>query len=573
MCGDKIKIKYALAVMMLTLAVVGLRNYAIAEVMIVDKRVPHAAIVISEKPSPLESQAAGELSRYIKEMTGVSIPVFTEKDKDVKDRTNLILLGSPETNLLIRSLAGAKLLKLSTDFPGLDGFVIKTITVDRKNYLILGGSTDRGTLYAVYHFLENVCRVGFFWDGDRVPSMEVLSVSGIDIVEKPYFPERCAMVPSYAWAYWNTADWKREVDWLARKKFNMSWGLVRRPAFEHITLHEVFSDLGIKGTERERVELARDLGVVIDDLNELKQYQVKMAREVLDYVRSWGLEPVYEAFSGDIPEEFIEKYPKVRHFKKLDETSFVYGRLHPADPLFAEIGSAYIKKQHQMFGPGHFYYISPYPEESPGATREEKDELQINFAKSTVNGIKTADPKGKWLCSGWAFTADRVTWDNRALKTFLDAIPNDMFLVWDVWAEMHPMYKWTDYFFGKDWAFGVIHCFGGNVSIFGNVKDLIRRVQEVASDPKAKNCKQFFLSPEGITYNSMYFDLATKLAWDPKKVNLETYLPDFADRRYGEESSANMVKCWQELIESVHSTNRYNDQFYHLWLAPFPNNT
>ncbi|MDY7010331.1 MAG: alpha-N-acetylglucosaminidase TIM-barrel domain-containing protein [Planctomycetota bacterium] len=554
---------------LLILVIVGLWSSAAAEVAIVKEGKSQAAIVISEEPSHLEALAASELSRYVKEITGIAIPVVTGKDEAVKKLSNLVLLGKADTNSLIEKLARAKLLKLSSAFPGSDGFVIKTITSGKKNYLVLGGSTDRGTLYAVYHFLEKICRVGFFWDGERVPSMEALSVKDTDIVERPYFPERCSMVSSYAWVYWNTSDWKREVDWLAKKKFNISWGLVR-PALNKIALYEVFSDLGVKAVEKEKLELERMMGVVIGDLDKFEQYQVRMAKDILSYARSRGIDLVYEAFGGGVPEEFVEKYPDSRHFES-KWADYVTCYLHPADPFFTKIGSAYTKKQHQMFGSSHLYYISPYPEIDPGETRRERDELQLSFAKGVIEGIKTADPRGRWFCSGWAFLAGRTkTWDNQAVKQFLDGIPNDSFLVWDVWAEMHPLYKWTDYFFGKDWAFGVLHCLGGNVGIFGDVRDLIKRVHDVTSDPKAGNCKQFYLSPEGIPYNSMYLDLTTQLAWDPKKIKLESYLVDFVTRRYGAGSTDNMVKCWQELVKSVHSTNRYNDAFYQRRLGGFP---
>lgn len=539
--------------------------------VLADGRVPKAAIVISQKSGRLECKAASELARYIKDMTGASVPVLHSEDRASRACKNVILIGRPETNAEIANLVAKKLVRLSTAFPGGDGFIIKTATAGSKNYLVIGGSNDRGTLYAVCDFLERICRVGFFWDGDRIPSLKTLSVSNIDVVEKPFFEQRCNMPSSYAMVYWDTKDWKREVDWEVRKRFSMSWGLVR-PGMLEAAVNEVLSDYGVKqDTKQQRVELGRAHAVVVNDADEFLKYQKRMTREVMDYARDWGVEPVYDAFLGDVPKAFVDKYPKVKHFEYA-WGEYVTDYIHPADPLFTQLGAALIRKQNELYGPSHFYYISPYPEVSPGSTKQEKDELQLSFAKGVVKGMTEADPKGTWLCSGWAFTVDRATWNNDSFKRFLDAIPNDKFLVWDTWSEMHSLYKPTDYFFGKNWAFGALHCFGGNCGIFGDVKDLIRRTQDIATDPKAKNCKQFFLCPEGVPYNSMYFDLATKLAWDPRKVDLKSYLPDFATRRYGQGSVGNMVKCWQELVESVHSTNRYNDAFYLRPLGTFPDN-
>ena len=105
--------------------------------------------------------------------------------------------------------------------------------------------------------------------------------------------------------------------------------------------------------------------------------------------------------------------------------------------MFARFGTEYIKTQERLFGPSHHYYISPYPEVSPGSTDEEKAHVQVNFAKGVVKQVRDADPQGTWVVSGWAFTADRKTWSREAVKRFLEPIPDDMFLVWESWGEMN----------------------------------------------------------------------------------------------------------------------------------------
>ncbi|HIE09457.1 MAG TPA: hypothetical protein EYP65_06360, partial [Armatimonadetes bacterium] len=80
-----------------------------------------------------------------------------------------ILIGRPKTNKHIARLAESGAIGLSPTFPGLDGFVIKVVPLERGRALVLGGSQDRGTLYAVYELLERCFKVGFFWDSERIP--------------------------------------------------------------------------------------------------------------------------------------------------------------------------------------------------------------------------------------------------------------------------------------------------------------------------------------------------------------------------------------------------------------------
>ena len=92
------------------------------------------------------------------------------------------------------------------DTPGEDGFIIKTLHESGRDWLVLGGSNERGALYAVYHFLEKVLKCGFFEDGERIPEMGEVVVTDLDIREKPFFRYRSYMSPcaqSYSASYWS----------------------------------------------------------------------------------------------------------------------------------------------------------------------------------------------------------------------------------------------------------------------------------------------------------------------------------------------------------------------------------
>jgi alpha-N-acetylglucosaminidase len=398
-----------------------------------------------------------------------------------------------------------------------------------------------------------VLKVGFFRDGEHIPHLPTLPVEGIEIHERPYFPKRAGM-PSMYDQYFDLSDWTTTLSYMAKKKFNLTWCVVR-PAFTWVAMKETLKQFGVKGTLS---DLELWLGVAAEDENALETYETDLARQTLSCADEFGVEVIHEAFGGDVPESFLEEYPDVKHFKQkwVDwATIFIY----PDDPMFARFWTEYIKTQERLFGRSHHYYISPYPEVSPGSTDEEKANVQVNFAKGVVKQVRDADPQGTWVVSGWAFTADRNTWSRKAVKRFLEPIPNDMFLVWESWGDKHLLYEWHDYFHGKNWAMGTLHNFGGNTGLYGDMKDVIWRTRRVACDPKAKNAVGFFFTSEGLQDDQFYFDLCTRLAWTPDKVTLEGYLADFVLRRYGEKSAENMNKVLKELVKSVYGTNNYND--------------
>ena len=130
-------------------------------------------IVISDDAIPAEQTAASELRHYLKQVTGANFPIRTEAK--VGPKAPQILVG-PSGRL--RSLAP------DVDWAALghDGIVVRTV----GDNLLLAGGRPRGTLYAVYSFLENTvgCR---WWTGTEstIPVKRALRVPAISQVYVP----------------------------------------------------------------------------------------------------------------------------------------------------------------------------------------------------------------------------------------------------------------------------------------------------------------------------------------------------------------------------------------------------
>ena len=132
-----------------------------AQITLAKNGQPCAAIVVGEQATRTEWIAAQELAKYVKAITGAELPVTIDPAGGRKVR-NLILIGQPSTNAVIEKLGRAGDIALTAEKPGLDGFIIKSVTADKKNCLVLASAQPRGCLYAVYHLLETEAKVGFF---------------------------------------------------------------------------------------------------------------------------------------------------------------------------------------------------------------------------------------------------------------------------------------------------------------------------------------------------------------------------------------------------------------------------
>lgn len=161
---------------------------------IAENGVAKAVIVIAmDAPQP-EQHAAGELANFLSQITGAKFDIVP-----------------PPAAGKARLLVGPQAAKLATpDFSanglGAEGIIIRSAGDD----LILAGGYPRGTLYAVYTFLEEQlgCR---WWSSTEstIPKKPTLQVANLDV--------RYVPVLEYRSPYWFDAF---DGDWAARNKCN-----------------------------------------------------------------------------------------------------------------------------------------------------------------------------------------------------------------------------------------------------------------------------------------------------------------------------------------------------------------
>jgi len=150
-------------------------------------------VVAPEAPEP-EQHAARELAGFLGQITGATFELTTQSKAGVSG----LFVGA----------AAAKQVdeRFSLDGLGAEGIVLKTV----GDHLILAGGPPRGTLYAVYTFLED--QLGCRWwasTESTIPRKPTLSAGEIDV---RYVPPL-----EYRSAFWFDAF---DGDWAVRNKCN-----------------------------------------------------------------------------------------------------------------------------------------------------------------------------------------------------------------------------------------------------------------------------------------------------------------------------------------------------------------
>ncbi|NUQ64773.1 MAG: DUF4838 domain-containing protein [Pirellulales bacterium] len=143
------------------------------EFVLIENGRSDCVIVLPAEPSPVETTAAGELQKHLQEVTGAKLEIVNEGKVPAGARRILVGASAEARKLL----GGLDLQSL-----GHDGIVMKTA----GNAIVLAGRAPRGTLYAVYTFLEDVvgCR---WWTATEsfAPKRPTLKAPALDTVYAP----------------------------------------------------------------------------------------------------------------------------------------------------------------------------------------------------------------------------------------------------------------------------------------------------------------------------------------------------------------------------------------------------
>lgn len=488
-------------------------------------RQPVATIVLDLHAADLERHAAAELNAYVRKMSGAILPVANER---VDGAT--VLIGA-----VARRAMGK-------DAPQGDSFAIRRdATADA---LLIAGGSARATLWSVYAFLEDTLGIGFFRDGERVPSLPTLEVPPLNIVETPRFSERFegnGCIYTYSTSAWGWDEWRAEIDWRAKRRVTEIW------------------PLNVGGEIHGEIRDAWGITKPAKTGGDTKKRAAKKSlhERIRDYARSLGMR-VPIILNAAFSKEYFKAHPEIRTILLKWSELEPYRIIHPADPQFHQYLVEYIRRYTERYGTDHLY-IAEFTSES--RVLEGADNIQDvreMFVQAVSAAIREADPEGVWLPSTWSFDITpedpsrpwEVAWTPEHVYRYLDAITVP-FIVHDLWSEGSKKYQRLDWFKGHPWAFSVLHSFGAGGYIHGDVQELIDLSHELLTNPRAKHCVMYGAQSEQIDFNSFYFELTARLSWDPKPVTLDGFIADYCRLRYGANAGPQLHEAYKLLAETA----------------------
>ena len=497
--------------------------------------------------APVTRLAAAEFARYWLAVCGEELPVVSEDPGG-----DLVVFGSDATNVFAHDMIVKGVVPDFAIRTGADDYALVSAKDGGRNLLFLAPGRPRALFYAVYRFFELRADCRWFWDGDIVPKGPAPDITGMDVVEKPrfdyrglrYFAHRS--LDRFQAEHWDIDDWKREIDWILKKRMNLFMLRIGIDDLFQLAFPEI-----VHGPEGYECPEAMPRSFNDRTLFWSMEYRHELRKTILAYARERDLlhpedfgTPTH--WYSRTPYEFLRAvkpaFLSQSNHNYADETGFVWDVRDDKNlDNYFKLLEADIK---EYGSPDIFHTIGT------GERRFYPDHLRNHEMKRYVyrrilSRLREKYPNAPALIGSWDFVS---TWTHDEVKELVAELDpaNTIILDYtsDTFDDRNNFRNW-DVVRKFPWIFGIFHAFEASNEIRGNY-DLIRdRFPEAIDDPM---CKGVVFWPENSHQDTLMLDYFPTIGWDPSQYKIEEFLPGFCDRRYGTGKAPVMLSVWRKLL-------------------------
>lgn len=492
------------------------------------------------------AHAVSAFASLWEQVTGNALEI-THVDDGQEDA---VIIGSDAVNdaLTDRMIAGE-----IADFGiryGTDDYCIRSLMENGRRLLILAGGRGRSTLYAVYDFFERVCGCHYFWDGDVIPRLERIEFGDLEILESPrfefrgmrYFAHRS--LHRFQAEHWSLADWKRELDYLSKRRFNffmLRIGMddLWQRAFPDVCGYE--PEPGGGGyNDRTPPWSLRHRG-------ELRQQVLAYARE-LDLIQPEDCGTMSHWYSP-APDSFLEG-AKPDFFPQAD-SRYSNPRVLVWDIRKSRNMDNYMKLTETAvrdFSPNtEYFHTIGLGERNMMPDKASNHRLKKFTYRRIAQALRERYPNSKLFLAAWDFMG---WWKGEDVEALLREMDPTRTIVLDYTSEIDdPQQSFLNWgMVGKfPWVFGLFHGYQPESALRGPYERSDERLRVAVDDPM---CRGMVLWPELSHSDPLVLEYLAQNSWDPLKMTIEQITERFCARRYGDRATE-MNALWQAALPMI----------------------
>lgn len=477
---------------------------------------------------------------------------------------DLALVGSDAVHPLVhRLILEGKVESLGIRYGG-DGYRILCVPYSGRRCLILAGGSGRSTLYAVYDFFRRRAGVEYFWDGDVVPKRESIELDGVDVSEGPRFEWRGLRyfahrgLHRFQAEHWDLDDWKREIDWIVKKRLNL---FMLRTGIDDL-FQRALADVPYPPTD------AKDPDGVdrsYDDRTSFwpLRYRGELRKEVLRYARDRGL--IHPEDTGTLthwyshtPSAFFKNRPDfpVTADQKRGYTLPTAAIWDVEDQRAWDTYWKLTQTHIREFGGGvpRMFHTIGLAERVFGKDDRENLQRKLYVYRKTQEMLRERHPDVPLLIAGWDFIG---WWKDEDVRRLLREFDPARTIIFDYTADDADKVTFRDWGLlgGFPWIFGIFYSFARNSDIHEDYGLLAERLRLAAADEK---CLGLALWPEISHSDTFLLEYLAANSWQPTGLDVEAAVARYCRTRYPAALTATMQGVWKDFLvasQSVHWTH------------------
>ncbi|KAM7471348.1 hypothetical protein LguiA_009531 [Lonicera macranthoides] len=400
----------------------------------------------------------------------------------------------------------------------------------RTPEVLISGVTGVELLAGLHWYLKNWCGAHISWNKTGVQLSSVPKSGSLPLVQDagvliqrpiPWNYYQNAVTPSYSSAWWDWERWEKEIDWMALQGINLPLAFTGQEAI----WQKVFQNFNISSSDLDDF-FGGPAFLAWSRMGNLHRWggplpqswldqQLILQKKILARMYDLGMTPVLPAFSGNVPAALVHVFPSAK-IERLGNW-FTVGSdprwcctylLDATDPLFTELGRAFVRQQLKEYGrSGHIYNSDTFDENTPPT---DDPEYISSLGAAIFKGMQSGDDDAVWL-----------------MQALLHSVPIGRMVVLDLFAEVKPVWTTSEQC--------MLHNFAGNIEMYG-------LLDAVGSGPIEARVEQ----------NPVVYDLMSEMAFQHNKIDVKAWIDLYSTRRYGV-FVPSMQDAWNILYHTVYN--------------------
>lgn len=525
-------------------------------------------LIGASENTPAYKIAADEFIKYYKAVTGGSV-IKGEKDDG---KSNLVLLGNLATNKEVARLTLSGEILEQKVRTGTDDYAIKIFDNGGRKILLLQGGSARSTLYAVYSYFE-LLGCAWFWDGDVISALDEKSVweKQFDLVKKErfayrgmrYFAHRgCKRFQAETWGI---DDWKREIDYLTKRKMNT---FMLRIGQDDL-FQKAFPEDVDYPDEESMMDLCYPNSPNYGGYDDRRlfwplKFRGELRKKVLSYAFDRGF--IHPEDCGTMthwysmtPRDFIKnKRPEFyndSHYGQRDE-----GKVWDVSKdRNVEFYNTLTKTHIREYGRAQVFHTIGFAERTFGDDRQKNFMMKKFVYDRFLDSLARDYPNCPTFLASWDFW---LSYKSEEVAKMLSTFNKDKVIMFDYTSDSPYQNNFTSWNVVNNFPY-VFGMFGAYLSYNDCLGYYSLTEERMKIAKKDEYCKGMVLWPELSHSDTLMQEFFAVNAYGEEVVSVREVIKELCDKRYGE-YGGEMNEIWNSalpVIELMHWTMR-NDPYW-----------